>query len=90
VSRITRSEGWPISRSGVRQTPIVSLVRGAIERHEAERPARVRRVDFTFGEDWTGDPAGREAPFVELQDARHAADYDLSANFARFTVLQKL
>jgi hypothetical protein len=26
--------------------------------------------------------------FVELQNDRHAADYDLSANFDRFTVLQ--
>jgi hypothetical protein len=28
--------------------------------------------------------------FVELQNARHAAGYDLSANFDRFTVFQEL
>jgi hypothetical protein len=33
------------------------LVRETIDRYEAKRPDGVRRVDFTFGEDWTGDPA---------------------------------
>jgi ribosomal protein L17 len=32
------------------------LVQEIIDRYEA-RPAGVRRVDFTFGEDWTGAPA---------------------------------
>jgi hypothetical protein len=32
-------------------------VQEIIHRHEAERPEGVRRVEFTFGEDWTGHPA---------------------------------
>jgi hypothetical protein len=32
-------------------------VRETIDRYEPKRPDGVRRVDFTFGEDWTGDPA---------------------------------
>ena len=33
------------------------LVREIVGRHEAERPAGISRVDFTFSEDWAGNPA---------------------------------
>jgi hypothetical protein len=33
------------------------LVQETIDRYEARRPDGVRRVDFAFGEDWTGAPA---------------------------------
>jgi hypothetical protein len=33
------------------------LIQGIIERHAAQRPGGVHRVEFVFGEDWTGYPA---------------------------------
>jgi hypothetical protein len=33
------------------------LVQETIDRYDARRPDGILRVDFTFGEDWTGAPA---------------------------------
>jgi hypothetical protein len=32
-------------------------VQQIIDRHASDRPEGIRRVEFTFGEDWTGHPA---------------------------------
>lgn len=50
------------------------LVRGIIERHEAQRPAGIVRVDFTFSEDWAGGPA----VYIDL-----IADRDIEQTFKK-------
>jgi hypothetical protein len=41
------------------------LVQGIIDRHVAELPPGVRRIDVEFGEDWTGYPAAYIKMFVD-------------------------
>jgi hypothetical protein len=40
------------------------LIQEIIDRHD-QRPAGVRRVEFEFGKDWTGDPAVHLAIFFD-------------------------